>query len=77
MNYGSLSTGRRSSRSTATGPGSRGGHWGDPTFRSAYFKRWRAEHPEYAQTDRSRRLLAHNLTRLTRVIAGGGYARPR
>jgi hypothetical protein len=59
------------------GPGSRGGHWHEPAFRAAYFRRWRQEHPDYREDERLRRLLTHAVTRLTRVIAGGAYERPR
>ena len=49
-------------------PGSRGGRWHDPDFRRAYYRQWRADHPEYRERDRRRRLLAHALTRLVRVV---------
>jgi hypothetical protein len=59
------------------GPGSRGGSWHRPEFRAAYWRRWRQAHPEYRDRERQRLLLAHALTRLTRVLAGGAYERPR
>jgi len=62
----------RSSRSIPTGKGSRGG-W---SHTSAYWRVWRAGHPEYRERERRRRLLLHAIDRLTRVIAGGTYARP-
>lgn len=37
------------------GPGSRGGRWHDPEYRRAYFRAWRAEHPEYRERDNLRR----------------------
>jgi hypothetical protein len=58
------------------GPGSRGGHWHDPAYRAAYFRRWRTEHPQYREDERRRRLLTHAFTRLARVVRGGTYARP-
>ena len=60
-----------------TGPGSRGGHWHEPAFRSAYFIAWRREHPAYREDERRRSLLNHAIGRLARVVAGGAYARPR
>jgi hypothetical protein len=65
-----------STRSIPTGPGSRGGRWHDPEYRAAYFRAWRTTHPEYREDERRRRLLTHAMTRLTRVVAGGTYARP-
>jgi hypothetical protein len=59
--------GQRSSRSIPTGPGSRGGRWGhNPP--AEYWREWRAAHPEYRERDRLRRLLAHNLSRLIRIV---------
>ena len=34
-----------------TGPGSRGGAWGDPEYRRAYHRAWRAAHPEYRERE--------------------------
>jgi hypothetical protein len=59
-----------------TGPGSRGGHWHEPGFRRAYYRAWRAAHPEYRERERRRSLLNKAEARLTRVVAGGPYARP-
>ena len=36
------------------GPGSRGGLWHLPEFRSAYWRAWRAAHPEYRERERRR-----------------------
>jgi hypothetical protein len=58
---------RRSSRSIPTGPGSRGGTFHDPVARAAYYRAWRARHPEYVERDRRRRLLGHNIARLIRA----------
>ena len=58
------------------GDGSRGGHWHDPAFRSAYFRAWRKAHPDYYVQDLNRRRLAHAFARLARVISGGDYSRP-
>ena len=71
---------RRSARSIPTGPGSRGGHWHDPEYRRAYFRAWRAAHPDYrernivrcserrhdAQLERDRREVELEVARLTR-----------
>lgn len=57
---------KRSSRSIATGPGSRGGQWHDPEFRKAYFRRWRLEHPEYREWDNERRREAKRAVRLAK-----------
>jgi hypothetical protein len=51
------------------GPGSRGGHWHEPAYRSLYFKRWRLEHPEYRERERRRRLLDKAFARLARVLS--------
>lgn len=45
---------RRSSRSVPAGVGSRGGHWHEQAFRAAYFRAWRAAHPEYRERERTR-----------------------
>lgn len=58
------------------GPGSRGGHWHELEYRAAYYRRWRADHPEYRYREQQRRRRHHAFTRLTRVLAGGAYARP-
>lgn len=58
----------RSSRSVPTGPGSRGGHWHEPEYRAAYFRRWRREHPEYVEREKRRGLLNKALARLTKVL---------
>lgn len=67
---------KRSSRSVPTGPGSRGG---GPSLSPAYWRAWRASHPEYRERDNRRRLLAHNIARLARAIAetgtDAGYSR--
>lgn len=47
---------KRSSYSTPTGPGSRGGRWHDPEWRRAYHRAWRRAHPEYRIRDALRRL---------------------
>jgi hypothetical protein len=47
------------------GPGSRGGNWHDPEYRRAYWRRWRAAHPEYRERESRRRLLQHAEARLT------------
>ncbi len=73
MGYGLM---KPMSNRLPVGPGSRGGHWHDPTFRAAYFKRWRETHPEYVERDNDRRRLSHAMSRLTRVVAGGVYRRP-
>jgi hypothetical protein len=57
----------RSSRSVPTGPGSRGGRWGHRPP-AAYWRAWRARHPEYRERDRLRRLLSHNIARARRII---------
>lgn len=57
----------RSSRSTSTGPGSRGGQWHDPAFRAAYWRKWRREHPEYRERERRRMLLNKAIRRLERA----------
>jgi hypothetical protein len=67
----------RMSNRLPVGPGSRGGHWHEPLFRAAYFRRWRASHLEYRLRERQRMLLNHAMTRLARVVAGGSYERPR
>lgn len=57
---------RRSSRSIPTGPGSRGGHWHEPERRAAYFRAWRAAHPEYRERERERKQRRReSLARLT------------
>jgi hypothetical protein len=38
-----------------TGAGSRGGRWHDPEFRRAYYRAWRAAHPEYREREKLRR----------------------
>ena len=45
----------RSSRSTPTGPGSRGGRWHEPEWRREYHRRWRLTHPEYREREAFRR----------------------
>lgn len=45
----------RSTRSTPTGPGSRGGRWHDAEYRRAYHRAWRAAHPEYREREGLRR----------------------
>jgi hypothetical protein len=46
---------QRSSRSTATGPGSRGGRYHDPEYRREYDRAWRAAHPGYRDREALRR----------------------
>ena len=46
-----------------TGPGSRGGHWHEPAFRSAYHRTWRAAHPDYREREALRRLIARSSAR--------------
>lgn len=48
---------RRSSRSTPTGPGSRGGRWHDPEFRRDYQRAWRRAHPDYERERQPRKRL--------------------
>jgi hypothetical protein len=52
---GSLEMGKLSTRSIATGPGSRGGRWHEQEYRNAYHRAWRAAHPEYLERERLRR----------------------
>ena len=47
---------RASSRSTPAGEGSRGGHWHEPAYRSAYYRQWRKDHPEYREREQQRSL---------------------
>lgn len=49
-----------SSRSTSSGPGSRGGHYHEPAFRLWYHRTWRALHPEYRERERLRRYRARH-----------------
>lgn len=42
---------RLSSRSTPTGPGSRGGRWHLPEHRNAYQRAWRRANPEYRERE--------------------------
>ncbi len=44
----------RSSRSTPTGPGSRGGEWHLTEHRNAYHRAWRRAYPEYRVRERLR-----------------------
>ena len=44
----------RSARSRPTGPGSRGGHWHLAAFRAAYYRDWRAAHPDYVEREHGR-----------------------
>lgn len=37
------------------GPGSRGGHWHEADYRRAYYRAWRAAHPDYRERERLRR----------------------
>ena len=62
----------RSSRSTPTGPGSRGGHWHEQEYRRAYFRAWRKAHPEYQERERRRSLLNKAIDRLTRIDTVAG-----
>jgi hypothetical protein len=57
---------RRSARSIPTGPGSRGGHWHDPAYRRAYWRAWRAAHPEYREREARRRAETKRAARLER-----------
>lgn len=59
-----------------TGPGSRGGRYLTREQRAAYYRAWRAAHPEYRERERRRSLRNKALARLTRTLAGGPYARP-
>ncbi len=68
--------GQRSSRSRPTGFGSRGGTVRHGEVRAGYWRDYRATHPEYRERERRRLLLHHAIARLTRVLAGGTYARP-
>lgn len=61
----------RSSRNTPTGPGSRGGRWHDPEFRKAYWRQWRAEHPEYRERERQRRLKQRIIEQYDRLRLAG------
>jgi hypothetical protein len=36
------------------GPGSRGGQWHDPEYRTAYHRAWKRSHPEYRERERLR-----------------------
>ena len=38
-----------------TGPGSRGGRWHDPEYRRAYYRAWRAAHPDYREREALRK----------------------
>lgn len=42
---------KRSARSTPTGPGSRGGRWHEPEYRTEYHRAWRAAHPDYRERE--------------------------
>ena len=55
-----------------TGPGSRGGHWHEPEWRRAYYRAWRAGHPEYRERERLR--LARERARRNGDPAGIGSA---
>lgn len=46
---------RRSSRSTPTGPGSRGGHWHEDAFRSQWWRDYNREHPRLSAKRQERR----------------------
>jgi hypothetical protein len=50
------------------GPGSRGGQWHEPEFRRAYWRKWRAEHPEYRDREKQRSLLNKGITRVVRAM---------
>lgn len=60
---------KRSSRSIPADKGSRGGHWHELAFRSAYFRAWREAHPEYRERDNQRRRLARMFARLGEAAA--------
>jgi hypothetical protein len=62
---------KRSSRSIPTGPGSRGGRWHDPEFRSLWYQAWRRNHPDYRERERTRMIRARLLLRI-RAIAETG-----
>jgi hypothetical protein len=55
-----------SPRNEPTGPGSRGGHWHDPEYRRAYWRAWRAAHPEYREREARRRAALKREARLER-----------
>jgi hypothetical protein len=61
--------GRLSARSRPTGPGSRGGHWHDPEFRTAYHRKWRAANPEYRERENRRRTERRRQLRMAREAA--------
>ena len=66
----------RSSWSTPTGPGSRGGKCHDPEWRKEYYRRWRLNHPEYRERHKLRmrqyraRLRGEDPEMLTRLTTG-------
>jgi len=55
-----------SKRSIHGFPGCRGGHWHEPEYRRAYYRRWRQEHPEYRERDNARRAEAKHELQLAK-----------
>lgn len=52
-----------------TGPGSRGGRWHIPEHRKAYYRAWRAAHPEYREREQLRRARARSSNPADIVVA--------
>jgi hypothetical protein len=62
-----------------TGPGSRGGRIHDPEYRRAYWRAWKAAHPEYRERERLRRARERARERgedPSLVTAPAGFPRP-
>ena len=66
---------KRSSRSIPTGVGSRGG---GPSLSPAYWRVWRANHPDYRERERTRAIRRRLLMRIRAIAETGtdaGYSR--
>ena len=57
------------------GPGSRGGRWHEPDFRAAYYRAWRAGHPEYRERESLRRARDRS-SDPAGVVVGASFPRP-